>query len=280
VFHAHTWCPETLHRRDTGIVEIQLQGGVANAGTVVRTGDYVLRPSNRHTPTIHRFLGFIPGAGFDGASHPVGVDADGRERLRFIDGDVPLVPYPDWAQTDEALGSIARLMRRFHDAARGFVPQADDTWSSEMADPAGGSLVCHNDVCLENVVFREGEAVGLLDFDFAAPGRPVYDLACFARMCVPIDDDSCIRFGWQPADLPARLRLVADEYGLVADERCELVSALHDTIVRGGEFLRRRVEAGDENFIDMWNSMGGMARFDRRRAWWAETRPRFDAAMR
>ncbi len=58
-----------------------------------------------------------------------------------------------------------------------------------MADPAGGRIVCHNDVCLENVVFRDGLAVGLLDFDFAAPGRPAYDLAQMARMCVPVDDD-------------------------------------------------------------------------------------------
>ena len=72
-----------------------------------------------------------------------------------------------------------------------------------MADPEGGPVVCHNDVCLENVVFRDGEAVALLDFDFAAPGRPVYDLACFARMCVPIDDDeNRARFGWHGDDLP------------------------------------------------------------------------------
>lgn len=265
---------------DTGIVEIQLRGGVANAGSVVRSGDHVLRPSNPHTPTIHRFLGSLARTGFDGASQPVGVHTDGRERLRFIDGDVPLTPYPDWAQTDEALASIARLMRRFHVAARGFEQRAGDTWSAEMADPDGGSIVCHNDVCLENVVFRDGAAVGLLDFDFAAPGRPVYDLACFARMCVPIDDDSRVRFGWEPANLAAQLRLVADEYGLVAEERGELVAALDGSIARGGEFLLRRVEEGDENFIEMWNSMGGMKRFDVRRAWWAGTRPQFDAAMR
>ena len=262
-------------------MEIQLRGGVANAGAVVRSGDHVLRPSNPHTPSIHRFLGFVARAGFEGASQPVGVDADGRERLRFIDGNVPLPPYPDWAQSDEALRSIARLMHRFHDSAREFAPRADDNWSVEMADPAGGSIICHNDVCLENVVFRDGEAVGLLDFDFAAPGRPVYDLACFARMCVPIDDDeSRVRLGWRSADLPSRLRLVADEYGLVADERGELIAALHESIARGGEFVLRRVEAGDSNFIEMWNSMGGMTRFDRRRAWWADTRPQFDTAMR
>ncbi len=150
-----------------------------------------------------------------------------------------------------------------------------------MADPAGGSMICHNDVCLENVVFHDGEAVGLLDFDFAAPGRAVHDLACFARMCVPIDDaESRTGLGWLSADLARRLRLVADEYGLVADERDELVTALHGSISRGGEFVRRRVEAGDANFIEMWNSMGGMARFDRRRAWWADSRPQFEAAMR
>jgi Ser/Thr protein kinase RdoA (MazF antagonist) len=42
--------------------------------------------------------------------------------------------------------------------------------------------VCHNDVCIENVVFDDRrEAVGLLDFDFAAPGRAVRDLVHTAR---------------------------------------------------------------------------------------------------
>lgn len=267
----------------TGVVEIELQGGVANAGAVVRSGDHVLRPSNPHTPSIHRFLGALVATGFTGASRPVGVDADGRERLWFHEGDVPLVPYPAWAQTDEALASVARLMRRYHDAAATIDVDPADTWSDEMADPMAASIdrpiICHNDVCLENVVFRDGEAVALLDFDFAAPGRPEYDLACFARMCVPIDDDSRTRFGWAPADLPRRLRIVADAYGLDADGRLGLLDALDGTIARGGEFVRRRVEAGDANFIAMWQSMGGMARFDRRREWWATVRPQFVAAM-
>lgn len=196
------------------------------------------------TGTLHRSIDSwqaLRAPGFTGASEPVGVDADGRERLRFIAGDVAIPPYPDWAQTDEAIASIARLMRRFHDAARSFERRSDDTWSDEMVDPAGGSIICHNDVCLENVVFQDGEAIGLLDFDFAAPGRPVYDLACFARMCVPIDDDeNRPQLGWQPADLPTRLRLIADEYGLAAEERREMVQALDGTIVRGGEFYCAR----------------------------------------
>jgi hypothetical protein len=166
-----------------------------------------------------------------------------------------------------------------HDAARSFDP-AGSTWSKELADPAGGPIVCHNDVCLENVVFRDGTAVAMLDFDFAAPGRQVYDLAQFARMCVPIDDDvNAARLGWSPADLPVRLRLVADIYGLDAVGRSELLAVLTDSIVRGGGFVRRRVEAGDPNFIQMWNEMGGAERFDRRLRWWVEQQGRFASAL-
>lgn len=259
--------------------EVPLTGGVANAGRVTRIGQHVLRPSNSHSRLIHRFLSSLRDAGFDGAPMPVGIDDDGRERLVFIEGDVAVPPFPVWAQLDAALASVAALMRRFHQASRSFDP-AGSTWSPEMADPAGGSLVCHNDVCLENVVFRDGVAVGLVDFDFAAPGRPVYDLAQFARMCVPIDDDvNAARNGWEPAGRPARLRLVADVYGLDAPGRQSLLKILGASIARGGEFVRRRVDAGDPNFLKMWNDMGGNERFDRRRRWWEEHEDEFVSAV-
>ena len=195
--------PATLAAVDEEV----LAGGVANAGAVLRSGRHVLRPANPHSTSIHRFLAHLRAAGFDGASEPVGIDADGRERMVFIEGAVPVPPYPHWAQTDTALASIAALMRRLHDAAQGF-DGAGASWSTEMADPDLGSaagptaedrvVVCHNDVCLENVVFRDGVAVGLLDFDFAAPGRPGYDLAQMARMCAPVDDPlDAARLGWR-----------------------------------------------------------------------------------
>jgi Phosphotransferase enzyme family len=274
-------CPGWGRPGQNGWVDEEvLAGGVANAGRVTRFFGHVLRPSNLHSASIHRFLSSLAAAGFNGASVPVSIDADGRERLVFIEGDVPVPPYPGWAQLDGALTSIAALMRRFHDTSRSFDPTGL-TWSSEMADPEGGSIVCHNDVCLENVVFRDGVAVGLLDFDFAAPGRPAHDLAQFARMCVPIDDDiNAARLGWEPVDGPARLRLVAECYGLVERERYELLESLARSIAHGGEFVRRRVQAGDQNFIKMWNEMGGMECFDRRRRWWAEHQKQFIGALR
>lgn len=257
-----------------------LAGGVANAGRVTRIGGHVLRPANPHTPVIQGFLRAVRAAGFEGVPLPVGMAGDGRERLEFIPGDVPVPPYPDWVQTDAALASIAALLRRYH-AAAATVGVPPGEWSSELADPAGpGPVVGHNDVCLENVVFRDGAAVALLDFDFAAPGRPIYDLTQFARMCVPVDSDTwAARLGWAPADRPARLRLVADAYGLDAAGRGELLTVMGESIERGGEFVRRHVEAGEPAFIEMWNFMGGAERFDGRRRWWAEEQSRFAAAL-
>jgi hypothetical protein len=262
-------------------VDEQLAGGVANAGRVTRSGGHVLRPCGPYSGSVRDFLLSLRETGFVGAPLPAGVAADGlSERFVFIEGEVALPPYPEWAQSDEALASVAVLMRRFHGAS-GLVGLPAAAWSPELADPAGGPMICHNDVCLENVVFRDGAAVALVDFDVAAPGRPVFDLAQFARMCVPVDDEiSAARRGWHPADRPARLRLVADSYGLDASARGLLVEVLADSMARGDEFVRRRVDAGDPGFVSMWNAMGGTDRSDRRNRWWAAQRQNFAAALR
>jgi hypothetical protein len=261
------------------VAEEQLVGGIANVGQVVRVGPHVLRPSNPHSRSIHALLRAVRARGFEGAPHPVGIDEDGRERLVFIPGEVPVAPYPDWSQTDTALASVARLLRRLHDAARGFDARGL-TWSDALADPAGGTLVCHNDVEPSNVVFRGGVAVALIDFEFAAPGRPVYDLAHLARLWVPIEDDTDqARLGWKPADRTARLRIAADAYGLEADGRAELLTALDDAIDRLAAAVRHWVEAGDPNAVELWNRTGGSDRYDRRRRWWTDHHDEFAAAL-
>jgi len=261
------------------VAEQQLHGGITNVGHVVRVGPHVLRPSSPHTGSIHAFLRAVRHTGFEGAPTPVGIDDDGRERLVFIDGDVPVPPYPDWSQSDTALASLALLLRGLHDASRTFDPRGH-TWNDALADPAGGTLVCHNDVELSNVVFRDGTAVALLDFEFAAPSRPVYDLAQLARLCVPIDDDfDQGRLGWRPADRPARLRLAADAYGLDRDGRTELLGAIGDASAKVEATIRRGVEARHPNTVEMWNRTGGGERFARRRRWWTAHRDEFARAL-
>jgi hypothetical protein len=256
-----------------------LSGGVANAGLVVRRGDEVLRPEQPNETHIAQFLRDLRAVGFDAAPFPLGRSDDGRARFQFIAGDVVEPPYPPWVQTDSALASVTRLLRRFHDAAR--LCSATGEWSDELSDPAGGSVLCHNDVCLENVVFRDGVAVALLDFDFAAPGRPLFDLAQFLRMCIPIDaDENTVRVGWATADRAARLRLAADAYGLTLDERSELLAMLEASMARGEEFVERKVRSGNPDFVAMYEVLGGPERKVRRRGWFAEHHTRFETALR
>ena len=96
--------------------------------------------------------------------------------------------------------------------------------------------------------------------------------------------------GWETADFDplraalerwmSRGTLVADTYGLDSLGRAEMIAVMSDSIAAGGTFVRRRVEAGDPNFVTMWNEMGGQERFDRRRRWWDEHHQEFFSALR
>ena len=171
-------------------------------------------------------------------------------------------------------------LHRLHQAASRFDPSGF-TWHGALSDPAGGTLVCHNDVEPSNVVFRDGVPVALVDFEFAAPGRAVYDLAHLARLWVPIDDDiDQARLGWQRADGPGRLRLVADTYGLDTAGRVALLAAIDDANDRVEAAVRRSVAVGDPTAVAMWKRTGGSERYNRRRQWWRDHHHRFEAALR
>jgi hypothetical protein len=248
---------------------------------VTRVGDVVVRPTNPHSPSIRALLDHLHDVGFDAVPRPLGAAPDGRERFTFIPGDVPFPPFPAWSLTDDALVRTAGLLRRFHDAQAGFVAPPHALWSDEMADPMGGPIICHNDVCPENVVFRDGVAVALLDFDFAAPGRALHDLAQLAKMWVPLDTDAdAARWGRGGLDPVHRLRVVADAYGLAPD-RTEFLAVLGQLIAdaRTGGFVRRRIERGEQAFVDMAETMGGLERYERRCQWFEQHRQEFADAL-
>ena len=256
-----------------------LRGGVANEGRVVRIGDSVYRPAGPYAGSIHKYLSMLNAGGFDGVPSPVGFDEFEREVLSFIDGDVAVPPYPDWAQSDSALVSVSLLMSRLHAASRDF-EVSGLRFSDELVDPRGGPVMCHNDVCLENVVFRNGVAVGLVDFDYLAPGRAVYDMAQFAKMCVPLDrPENLGTLGWNDPDQMTRLRLIADGYGLSTNERVEFIVAIDDAIAVGEAFVARHFHNGEAGFVAMVNCNGGLARWAQQRTWWSDNASMFEADL-
>jgi hypothetical protein len=267
---------------DRPVVEpIVLAGGVANAGAVVRIGNEVRRPSSPRSELIFALLDHLRAHGFAGVPEPLGFDEEGRERLRYMPGDVGVPPFPGWVLSPELLRSVARLLADFHEAVADFAAPPGADWATDLAYPGGGPIVGHNDVCVENVVVRDGVAVALLDLEFAAPTQRLHDLAVLARHWVPVEtEQDALRLGRSGFDVGARLRLVADAYGLHdTGERLELLDHVVGGIHRGGKFVLERVARGEQAFIDMWQTSGGQERLDRRRAWIDSVRDELAAAL-
>lgn len=141
-------------------------------------------------------------------------------------------------------------------------------------------MLCHNDVCPENVVFRDGRAAALIDFDLAAPGRPLWDVAMTARYWVPlVDPASTAAFYPSGLDAPARLRILADSYGLSPQDRAELFGVIEQATDVCRAFVARRVADGDPVYLQALAERGGWERWDRMRTWLAERREMFTAAL-
>jgi hypothetical protein len=257
--------------------EEALVGGVSNSGLVVRVGDTVHRPQTARSPAVHALLQHLERVGFDGAPRYLGQDDQGREVLSYVEGQAAAKePHEQWALTDEALGSVARLLRRFHDAVRRFDPTGHQ-WPTAVPARFRGGLVSHNDVNLDNVVFRDGEAVALIDFDLASPGSAVWDVALAARLWVPLRADAEVadqRHGRREH----RLRLFVDAYGLPEVDRRRLVEAALETHHWCYSIVRAGAERGVPGYVRFW-SPTAQVRAERRQRWLADHGDELDAAL-
>src|SRR4051812_20472339 len=238
-----------------------LSGGLTNAGLVSRVGDTVRRPWRPTSPATHALLEHLERVGFDGAPRFLGADEHGREVLSYVPGEAAIEPYAGWALTDEALVGVAQLLRRYHDAVASFDHRAH-IWGARLPPEFAGPIVSHNDPNLDNVIFQDGRPVALIDFDLAAPGSAVWDVACAVRLWAPLREEVDVPHGRSLE----RLRMFLDAYALPVAERGRVIDAMveaHDwcyTIVRGA--LRR----GHEPFERMWRA-GGEAKAARTRTW-------------
>jgi len=254
--------------------EIPLPGGTANRGRVVRVGDTVRRPLRAASPASRALLDHLARVGFDGAPRWVGVDEHGRESVTFIPGEAPIAPYPAWALDDEALVSVADLLRRFHEAVAGF-QACDWSWHRAVPAPFRTDMVSHNDPNLDNVVFRDGRAAALIDFDLAGAGSRVWDLANAARLWCPLRDDADVTDQRQGRTL-RRLTVFLDAYAATAEDRDQLVDAVLAGHRWAYDHVRAQVRQGHHGFTEHW--VERRARERARRTWRWLNRHRSDIA--
>jgi hypothetical protein len=204
---------------------------------------------------VHALLDHLEAFGFDGAPRHLGTDDQGRSVLSFIEGDVGVPPYPGWAADDDVLVSVAGLQRRLHHAVRSFAPPSGAMWDTANLPPPGpGAIVCHNDLCVENVVVRDGRAVAFIDFDFAAPSDPLLDIAIALRHWVPLRDAVDIEPDWAGVDQVARFGLFTGAHGLDRDGRARVVEHGLAFLDRALVSMGRRAEEGRPGYVEVWAS--------------------------
>ncbi|MFI7064639.1 phosphotransferase [Kribbella sp. NPDC050124] len=245
-------------------VETLLLGGTANRGLVVRVGDTVRRPLRASSTATHALLEHLESVGFTGAPTFLGVDSQQREVLSYLPGETVTQPYPAWSMTDAALDSVARLLREYHHAVAGFAPSGLD-WAEPVPAEYVEDLVSHNDPNLDNVVFRDGVAIALIDFDLAGPGSALWDVATAVRLWAPLRPEADIADVRRGRTL-TRLRRFADAYGLDEADRARLIDATARNHVWCMDYVRRGSETGHPWFHQRWTT-GEAALTDRTNHW-------------
>lgn len=151
------------------MAEQKLPGGFIR--TTVLVDGAVRRSPTPRSPCVRRLLSHCAGQGWPGAPRCLGTDDEGRDVFTFVPGLVPW-EYDEGNAAYDSLAAPARLVRAAHDLTAGHV----------LAE--GGEVVCLNDLSFRNTVYR-AEAdllrpIALIDWDLAAPGRRVHDVA---RLC-------------------------------------------------------------------------------------------------
>lgn len=222
--------------------EEPLSGGNINPA-VARVGDTVRRSVGAHSRTVQGLLRHLEAQGFSGCPRFLGMDAQGREVLTFLPGEVGFMPYL-W-ESDAPLVAAARLLRDYHDATTGFSLTRDASWVFGYPDARRREVICHNDFAPYNLVCTGGVPYAAIDFDMAGPGPRLRDVAYAAFWLAPL---------WSQGDLSERARadreagsrrlhLFCHTYGIAAMP--ELLDMVESVLQFLGDWLEERAARGN-----------------------------------
>lgn len=188
----------------------------------MRVGNTVRRPRGAGHEVVEALLIHLEQVGFDGSPRFLGIDGQGRQTLEYLDGSSHETP--PWQHDDAAnaleLGRLAEWLRRLHDATADFVPPAGALPQRQL--PLTGNVWTHGDVGYANVVYRDRQLVGLIDWEFAAPAHRCCDPAALLAVSIrgprPDVDDNARR----AAATKLAATAIANGYDMTDEEVCAL----------------------------------------------------------
>lgn len=259
--------------------EQPLTGGFITS-SVTRSGGTVRRSAGPWSPAVHAWLAHLADTGIGAAPRPVRLDLDaGTEELTYVEGTVLSGgASPAYLWRDDTLTALARLIRRFHDAAASFTPPAGAAWQQTAAYPGGGDVICHNDLAPWNTAFADEKPVAFIDWDLAAPAPRWWDISYALWHFVPLYGDP----DTDPFDLAEfeprahRTRLFCDAYGL--DDRDRIVEQILERQDAVYTAIRQGAEAGDPAYQRLWE-LGAGAGIQRQIGYVQANRPALETAL-
>jgi aminoglycoside phosphotransferase (APT) family kinase protein len=194
---------------------------------------------------VQALLGHLHANGFEAAPRAAGVD-QAWERVTFLDGKTGDIETDAEMQSAAVLASAARLLCRYHCcAAPVAVEWASRAWQSSPRAPF--ETICHGDFAPYNVVLRDGEVSGIIDFETAHPGPRIWDLAYAVYRWAPLSAGAGSPLAGIDRQVE-RARLFLDEYGLDERLRAGVVATIVARLERLVVFMQEQAANGSEKY--------------------------------
>ena len=223
-------------------LEQALVGGNLNP-EVVRVGDTVRRSAGSWTPAVHDLLLHLSDRSYP-APRPLSIDDEGREVLTFIEGECVHPNNLEVLRTDAAMRRAGKLITEYHRAQSDYMSPPDAVWREDGQDPTGSTeVIAHNDLAPWNLITGPTGWV-FIDWDLAAPGRRMWDLAWALHSFVGLWPDS-------PLSHVVTVRRIAafcDGAEIDHSDRPHLLDVVVERTRHHASMLRSKAQEGDADY--------------------------------
>lgn len=245
--------------------ETPIPGGRLNRGRLVRNGDFILRPATED-PAVEQLIIEV-GKVFSGIPKTFGRDLQGRLKLEWIEGESAETFEESKAKSKIRLRSVGALLRMLHDSTAG-IANTEVAEFRHSLDPSGvHEVICHGDAGPGNIVFRDGKACALIDWEMAAPGRRSWDLATVLRYWAPFRNPMNKKAAELLLNPLQRAKWIFDGYSASDELRSETVRLFPLNQKIQGEYVIETLRTRDEARYDAWVVKGGIRRIELDQAW-------------
>jgi ribosomal protein S18 acetylase RimI-like enzyme len=239
--------------------EIPLLGGDVTEG-LVRVGNTVRRPPGSHSAAVAAYLRHLEAAGFAESPRHLGVDERGRDILTFVEGETAGRPMHRWAAQTSVLVAVAALQRRLHDLSPLGLELPEGAAFAEPAHLEGvpdafdqADVIGHNDLTPDNLIFRDGNLVGVIDFDLAGPTTRLLDIVTTLLYWAPLRDPVDREPVLADADAGARMKVFCAAYGLTPHQREQLYDLAVRRQNRSWHVMKHAAETRGGGWARMWD---------------------------